>query len=153
MNPIGRTIAAVGIAGAAVLLGAPTSSAGPEHNNTDPAKTGCNVDAYLASTRNIETESGQVVGQVEVYYSRKCQTNWIRVPSNAAGGAAVKDLWSDAGGETHDTDSGNVTSYSMQVYAPGATCIHYMVHLKYPDGRHYGETYEAGANRITVCGP
>ncbi|MFB8275197.1 DUF2690 domain-containing protein [Nocardia colli] len=136
----------------AMIANPGAASAGPQHHGTDPAATGCNQNAYLAATRAIQTESGQVVSYVDVYYSNSCATNWIRVRSNPAGGATVKDIWADGRpGLPTEVDYGSGSSYSMQVYAPGSTCIHFQVHLKYPDGRHYAETYTAGANAETVC--
>ncbi|MFE3280023.1 DUF2690 domain-containing protein [Nocardia sp. NPDC059239] len=135
-----------------MLTGTGTATAGPQHNGTDPAATGCNQNAYLAATRAIQTELGQVVSYVDAYYSNSCQTNWIRVRSNPAGGAAVKDIWADGQAALPtEIDYGSGSSYSMQVCAPGSTCIHFQVHLKYPNGQNYAETYTAGANSETVC--
>ncbi|WP_329103376.1 YjfA family protein [Micromonospora sp. NBC_01699] len=126
--------------------------AGSQHHGTDPAVTGCNQNAFLVATRDIETEYGQIVSYVDVYYSSSCATNWIRVRSNPAGGATVKNLWADGQpGIPAETDYGTGSSYSMQVYAPGSTCIHFQVHLKYSNGSHYAETYNAGSNYETVC--
>lgn len=138
----------------AILVGTAAGPvfAGPQHNNTDPARTGCNSNARLIATRPIETEFGQVVSYVDVYYSLSCTTNWIRVRNNPAGGLAVKYLWASNGNTTTaQSDYGSGSSYSYQVYAPGSTCISFQVKLKYPDGRHYAETYIAGANAITIC--
>ncbi|UGT61794.1 hypothetical protein [Nocardia asteroides] len=94
-----------------------------------------------------------MVAYVDLYYSNSCQTNWIRVRENPAGGDARKTIWADGqpGPPIDDVDPGTGSSYSRQVYAPGATCIHFQVHLNYPDGRHYAETYDPGANSITIC--
>ncbi|WP_157978295.1 MULTISPECIES: DUF2690 domain-containing protein [Nocardia] len=139
---------ATGLSGVAV--------AGPQHHGTNPSAGPdfCNQNGYLAATRPIETELGQVVTYVDVYYSNSCQTNWIRVRENPAGGATIKTIWADGQpGPFTEQDNGSDSSYSMQVYAPGTTCIHFQVHLKYPDGRHFAETYSAGANSETICGP
>jgi hypothetical protein len=126
--------------------------AGSEHHGTDPSATGCNQNAFLVTTRGIETELGQVVSYVDVYYSRSCTTNWIRVRGNPAGGNTEKDLRADGRPALpRETDPGTGASYTMQVYAPGSTCIHFQVRLRHPDGRHYAQTYTAGANEQTVC--
>ena len=89
---------------------------------------------------------------MQVYYSYSCQTNWIRITSNAAGGWAVKQVRAAGSSWLPDEDDyGNVASYRRQVYAPGSTCINFQVHLYYPNGASYGETYDAGANYQTVC--
>lgn len=136
----------------ALTAGAGAAGAGPQHHGTDPAATGCNRNASLIATRSIQTELGQIVGHVDVFYSHSCQTNWIRVRENRAGGATVKDIRADGRPALpSEIDYGTGSSYSMQVYAPGSTCIRFQVHLKYPDGRHYAETYTAGANEEIVC--
>ena len=147
-----KLLFAVAAATAAVALSTGTAQAGPQHYGTDPAATGCNQNAALIATRGIETEYGQVVSYVDVYYSYSCQTNWIRVRSNPAGGAAIKAIRSDVGDWLpNEVDYGYGSSYSMQVYAPGSTCVHFQVHLRYPDGRHYAETYNPSGNHQTVC--
>src|SRR5262249_22291431 len=99
----------------------------------------------------VVTEYGQTVATVSIRYSNSCGTNWIIVDGNPAGGAAIKRIWTDGHPELTETDSGYGWSYSMQVYAPGNTCIHFHVRLLYPDGRHYAETYDPMANHQTVC--
>ncbi len=151
-TPLLKSMILATAAFATLIANSGTAAAGPQHHGTDPAATGCNQNAYLAATRAIQTELGQVVTYVDVYYSNSCQTNWIRVRSNPAGGATIKDIWADGlPALPSEIDYGSGSSYSMQVYAPGSTCIHFQVHLNYPDGRHYAETYTAGANAETVC--
>jgi hypothetical protein len=150
------------VRGAAALLGAATlvavaagtAAAGPGDNDTDPrsAPNYCANGAQLIATRGIETELGQVVTYVDVYYSPRCLTNWISVRSNPAGGLTAKYLASDTVGSLPaENDYGTGASISMQVYAPGSSCIHFGVQLSYPDGSHYAETYDPGANTITIC--
>jgi hypothetical protein len=135
-----------------LAFGGGPATAGPQHTGTNPATTGCNQNSALIATRGLQTESGQVVSYVDVYYSYSCATNWIRVRNNPAGGAAVKSIWTSGGASAlNETDYGTGSSFSMQVYAPGATCIYFQVHLKYPNGQHYAETYVAGANAVEIC--
>jgi len=149
---VGGIAVVVGLLVGTLGIAAP-AQAGPQHNGTDPAATGCNANAALISTHSVETELGQVVAQVEVYYSYSCQTNWIRVTQNPAGGATVKSIRARGSAWLPDeVDYGTGSSYSMQVYAPGDTCIEYQVHLKYPNGAHYAEAYNAGTSVISVCG-
>lgn len=146
--------AAVASALALALAGASAAPAyaGPQHQGTDPAATGCNVNASQIATRAVQDELGHTVATVQVFYSNSCQTNWIRVTGNPAGGTATKDIRA-AGGSWLPTESdyGTGSSYSMQVYAPGSTCVNFNVHLYYPSGASYGETYSAGATYQTVC--
>ena len=144
--------AATAVVATGLLTG--TAHAGPEHHNTYPhvAPSYCNQNASLIATRGIETEVGSIVSYVDVYYSYGCQTNWIRVRGNDAGGATIKTIWSDAvPGQLFETDHGTAASYTKQVYAPGSTCLRFQVKLTWPDGRHYAETYTAGSNHQVVC--
>ncbi|USX54108.1 hypothetical protein [Lentzea sp. HUAS12] len=145
--------AAATVAATTMLTG--TAHAGPQHHGTypDAGSPACNQNAGLIATRGIETEYGQVVSYVDVYYSYSCQTNWIRVRGNPAGGQTLKRIWSDAvpGELVEPPDYYDQPSYTKQVYAPGATCVRFQVKLTWPDGRHYAETYTAGANHQVVC--
>lgn len=144
----------VAIATVLMLLGVATSSAqaSPSHHGTDPYYSGCAQNSFPYTSRGIETEYGQVVAQATVWYSRSCGTNWVVVSSNPAAGNAIKRIWVHGGSELPpEVDYGPGWSYTMQVYAPGDICIHFQVNLKYPNGQHYAETYNAGATHQTVC--
>ncbi|SKB03262.1 Protein of unknown function [Agreia bicolorata] len=133
------------------------ASASPADHGRDPSvgyggAAPCNSNASRIGSRPVENEYGQTVATVDIYYSYSCQTNWIRVSGNPAGGNTVKDIRT-AGGSWLPTeiDYGSGSSYSMQVYAPGTSCINFQVHLYYPSGASYGETYNAGSTYQTVC--
>jgi hypothetical protein len=150
-----KNVASALLATATLVAGtAGTAEAGPGDNGTDP-RSGpnyCANGSQLIATRGIETELGQVVSYVDVYYSPRCLTNWISVRSNPAGGVTAKALGSDTvGWLPTENDYGTGASISMQVYAPGSSCIHFQVHLSYPNGSHYAETYVAGSNTVTIC--
>lgn len=94
----------------------------------DPMATGCNQDAYTAETFPVIDESTQrKTGIVEIRYSPKCGTNWIRVTSFINGivekmiGTAKEPL------NGIEADNGPGVSYSYQVKAPGDECIEYRV--------------------------
>ncbi|WP_409201793.1 DUF2690 domain-containing protein [Microbacterium testaceum] len=147
-----RSAASLALAGALVFAEVTAAHAGPQHHGTDPSSTGCNANASLISTRSLETQTGVSGQRVEVYYSHSCQTNWIRVTGNPAGGATVKNIRTQNGvALPTEVDYGTGSSYSMQVYAPGSTCIEYQAALKYPDGRHYAEAYDPSRSWILVC--
>lgn len=97
-------------------------------NGTDPAKTGCATNAYIAKRVNFyNTSNRSVISGVymDVYYSRTCGTNWVRVTSNPFGGVAYKSITvATIGGFREDeADRTYGASYSMQVYAPGSTPV------------------------------
>ncbi|HWO61383.1 MAG TPA: DUF2690 domain-containing protein [Umezawaea sp.] len=120
------------------VAGAGGASAAPWHYGTDPAGTGCNSNAAQIASRNISTPAGNVT--VQVFYSYSCSTNWIRVTGNPGGGWTDKWISADGGAELYETDYGYGSSYSMQVYAPGATCVNFRVQLVDTAGGYYGGT-------------
>ena len=145
--------AAIGVVATllALALGAAPAHAGPQHHGTDPSGY-CASNSSLITTRSIEPEIGGPVGEVQIFYSWNCQTNWIQVPANNAGGATIKNIRVSGGTWLpSEVDYGYGMSYSMQVYAPGTTCIDIYVALKYPSGAHYGETYNPAGNYLTIC--
>jgi hypothetical protein len=147
-----RLTTALLLAGTLGAVGATSASAGPQHHGTDPAASGCNQNAAQISSHGIETPTGQVVATVQVFYSYSCQTNWIRITGNPAGGAAIKNIRTQGGAAlASEVDYGTGSSYSMQVYAPGSTCIEYQAILRYPGGAHYAEAYDPSRSWILVC--
>lgn len=141
---------------ASVATAAPASAGAVDHGRDPSVSYGgaapCNSNSKLIKTRAVENIYGQTVSTVQIFYSLSCQTNWIRVTGNAGGGAAVKSIRAQGGAWLpEEIDYGTGSSYSMQVYAPGSTCIDYHVELKNANGTHYGETYDAGANYQTQC--
>jgi hypothetical protein len=149
--------ASVALALTATLSTALPASAGAVDHGRNPAVSyggaaPCNSNSTLIGTRPIENIYGQSVSTVQIFYSYSCQTNWIRVTSNPAGGATIKKIATQGGSWLPDeTDYGTGSSYSMQVYAPGSACVDFQVELKYPNGTHYAETYIADSNHQTIC--
>lgn len=57
----------------------PPPAPGDRWDGQDPYATGCASGSYVvqSATRNIiDTESGSVVGRIEIHWSPTCQTNW-----------------------------------------------------------------------------
>jgi len=126
----------IAMATAAMLLSSPNqamavSCSGHSCDGKDPIYTGCNQNAYLAKRYPIYDTYGIFTGQyTDVYYSRSCGTNWLRVTGNPYGGVAYKMIQSlNSNGTVHYTevekDTGYGSSYSMMVYAPGSTRIEF----------------------------
>jgi len=128
----------IAIAGLLVLpfiVPAPNVSAvscsGNGCNGKDPIYTGCNQNAYLAKRFVIpENSSGLALWQTfaDVYYSRSCGTNWVRVTQNPFGGTAFKSIYTSSY-TVNEYDRGYGSSYSMQVYAPGSTRVNIFIKL------------------------
>jgi hypothetical protein len=108
------------------------------YDGKDPAATGCNVNASQIATRPIlNIDTGQQVASIQIFYSWSCSTNWIRVTENRYGGNATKFIESALGGWNSEWDPGYGSSYSMMVYAPGATPIDGYVYLFEPGINEY----------------
>lgn len=142
-----RLVIALLLTGILGVSGATTATAGPQDHGRDPSVSyngapACNQNSALIKTYPITTNFGVSSARVEVYYSYSCQTNWIRVTGNPAGGDTFKDIRTVGGTALPtETDFGYGSSYSMQVYAPGSTCIEFQVVLLNPNGSHYGGLY------------
>lgn len=143
-----RRVAAVG---SATLIGVLALSspalAGPEHHNTNPATTGCATGSSAIATRPVTDGSGATVTTVEVRYSPSCGTNWIRLYNPVPGTTAYKSIRVQGGAWLPvEADPGTVWSYSMQVYAPGSSCIEFSVTIQ--GGSYYAST---GPYVIPIC--
>ena len=107
------------------------SCIGHSCDGKNPVSTGCNQNAYLAKRFVIvEKSNGIALWQTyaDVYYSRSCGTNWVRVSGNQYGGNTKKYIESfNSNGSVmysmNEVDYGYGSSYSMMVYAPGSTKI------------------------------
>ncbi|OLZ51132.1 hypothetical protein BS329_17990 [Amycolatopsis coloradensis] len=108
------------------------------YDGKDPAVTGCNVNASPIANRPIyDRYTGENVATIQIYYSWSCQANWFRVTGNRYGGNANKYIASDLGGWSNESDPGYGSSYTMMVYAPGATHIEGEVRLYEPGINEY----------------
>jgi hypothetical protein len=108
------------------------SCSGAGCNGKDPAATGCNQNAYLAKRYPFYDKYGIILSPyssstpyMDIYYSRSCGTNWIRVTNNPYGGTTYKEIQvaTPNGFLETESDWGYGSSYSMMVYAPGSTAI------------------------------
>ncbi|MGV9718770.1 DUF2690 domain-containing protein [Rhodococcus pyridinivorans] len=122
-----------------ILAGATPASAAP--TSGDPAATGCSANASNIWKRNINFVD------IEVRYSPKCGTNWIRV-TGAQNRQAVASVWSPKSGWQSSMSYGKAPSqfWTPMVYAPGSTCILFQV--KFSKIGQFG-TYDTG--RLSIC--
>ncbi|WP_328344732.1 hypothetical protein [Micromonospora sp. NBC_00421] len=126
-----------------VGLAAAPAQAGPQHYGTDPYASGCAGNSFMYRSFPFSTSGGAgTTERAELWYSRTCQTNWIRVTGNPAGGVTSKTLSSDYGQTWEEYDSGTGWSYGMQVYAPPGVCVNMVVYINYPDGYPFGVVIE-----------
>jgi hypothetical protein len=120
-------------------------------NGTNPATTGCSANGYLVRRSNfyyLGTRTAVSGVFLDLYYSRTCGTNWIRVTSNPWGGIANKVIQvSKYGSRPYvENDFTYSASYSMQVYAPGTTTVGYHANLYDTAGRLRAGTDDLSAS-------
>ena len=146
-----RRFAAVLVAAMALTMSAATSaqadgaSGGSNYyDGKNPATTKdstgayCNVNASQIATRSVtDRYTGQQVASIQIFYSRGCSSNWIRVTSNPYGGNTTKNIFSSRGGWNSEVDAGYGSSFSMMVYAPGTASINGDVYLWEPGVNEY----------------
>lgn len=133
MKAFKRSVLAVFTAIVLSFLGAVPSNAATGHwlDGTNPVTTGCASGSYAIWGKNMYANApyNTYQGYMEVRYSPRCGTNWIRVYNAYASDAIVwKTITRPAQGSLSafsqtERDRGTGWSYGMQVYAPGATRI------------------------------
>ena len=138
-------ISAMAVALAVMAGGVAPANAvsGYGYDGTDPSTgaTNCvtgSTAIYPAPIRVGGT--GASVGTMQVWYSPSCGTNWVRAYTGSSYTQVIKTSRREPNTppftET-ETDFGAGWSYSMQVYAPGATCVHADTVILGPSGDFY----------------
>jgi len=150
----------------AVLSAAPASAAQYDpYTDTNPATTGCSTDAITIATRTIQSPQSQY-GTMEVRYSPSCGTNWVRatmlVPNSGytvtKGIIRISSQPDGHGGwlgyyQNYETDPAVGSSFGMQVYAPGSTCIDVMSTVRDASGQVAASTGTSTPYNpwVTIC--
>ncbi|MFF3752548.1 DUF2690 domain-containing protein [Streptomyces sp. NPDC002018] len=133
---------------ATVLSTAPAAAAPYDpYTDTNPQTTGCAADAFTIGTRQIRSPQA-VYGTMEVRYSPACGTNWVRAVMSVPDGTStvtkgIRRPSSQPDGqggwlgfyENYATDPGVGSSFGMQVYAPGTTCVMAMAVVRNASGQ------------------
>ena len=126
----GRRVAGVGAAFAVTMVvafgAAPAAQAAP--TSGDPISTGCSNGAYTVKSWGMyNSRYGQYQGSIELRYSPKCGTNWIRVTSTVRGNMVWGSISTDGNPFTAKNAGRGAVDVSQQwspmIYAPGGTCV------------------------------
>jgi hypothetical protein len=137
------------------LIGPDSASAasGYQLDGTNPMTAAggyCANGSYAFWSKNLYAGNGQLVMYVEVRYSPACGTNWVRTYDYTTVGASLKKIQRKASPAfshaEYDTPSG--WSYSMQVYAPGTTCIYIGASLLGEGGTGLGTIAYLGETKL-----
>jgi hypothetical protein len=139
---------------AGLVLSTNSASAAPydPFTDTNPATTGCSADAITIASRPIRSPQA-VYGTMEVRYSPTCGTNWVRSTMyvenssfTVTKGIVRMSSQPDGHGgwlgyyQNYETDPAVGTSFGMQVYAPGNTCIEAMSTVRDANGQLVAQT-------------
>lgn len=129
----------LGVLAAALLVGASalpaSATSGTGFDNTNPAAGPdyCATGSVPIKTVNLYANGvGPLVGYMEVRYSSKCGTNWVRVYNIGTSDARSKTyIQRPAQGSlpasvpiSSDDSYPGGWAYGYQLYAGGATCIY-----------------------------
>jgi hypothetical protein len=100
-----------------------------------PVSTGCDNNAYTASSASIKNSAGTTIGTIQLRYSSTCQTAWAKVtfnssmPSGYRGNAVIRKYNSDksmiikaytctSSGGNGDVAPGQKSCYTPMIYNP-----------------------------------
>lgn len=132
-------ISVAAVAAVASIGLAPNATADSDLTLKDPWTSSCNRDKTPIDKQSMTRDDGFSAGQVTVYYSPSCQTNWLEVYTpiginDTNRTVAVKMFigltkapWTNDSPDYRYENHGQLTNEfrTMMIHAPGATCIHY----------------------------
>lgn len=129
----GTVLASLGVVAMVMSTAAPAQA----ETFRDPLSSGCANDAYTVDSWGAyNSKHGQYQGTVELRYSPKCGTNWVRMSSNTPGNRVYAGIQAFPNGEvggSGTTQSGAAydvsTSWSGMVDAPGSTCVNVYAYI------------------------
>lgn len=119
-------VVGVGVLAGSTLIGAGSASAAVR-TGADPLAAGCSSDAYTAASWSAYDYDGYYQARVELRYSPKCGTNWIRVFQERAAYGMAASIRLDNGAYGDGYGGGYASWWTGMVYAPGSTCVNISV--------------------------
>lgn len=145
-----RTVAAAGAAALAMTLAGPTPAhAGTEMNGYYPWIKGCDADQAMVESRPVWDKYGRYVGQVELWWSGRCSTNWVRVAPNNPNGMGLAAQISNYSGSFSAMARDYSFGYSPMLYSPSwSPCVSIDVLVS---AGPWSNSYNDPAPRYTVC--
>lgn len=144
-----RALAVAVFVMSAVMVSTTHATAAPydPYTGSNPHTTGCAADAVTIGTRQIRSPQA-VFGTMEVRYSPSCQTNWVRAVMSVSNSSnivtkGIRRISSQPDGQggwlgffqDYAYDPATGSSFGMQVFAPGATCITAMAIVRNASGQ------------------
>lgn len=109
----------------------------------------CLQGTFDAGQKTIANSQGAAIATVTIRYSARCETNWVSVENTVKGAEVVKRIeranvvgWLPITVANHhaeeETDAGAGSSYSMQLWAPGDTCVTVSARIRSAEGKTLG---------------
>lgn len=126
MKTVLKTLAILTATSAALVLGTAPAGASKWDDLTDPVQSGCAGDAVTVASYPMTSDDGEHITDLEVRYSPKCETNWVRVYNPYSSGeatvmASIRKTPEQKRFYTYDEDTGD--AWTIQLWAPGNTCV------------------------------
>jgi hypothetical protein len=121
-----KTLAILTAVSAAMVLGTAPAGASKWDDGTDPVASGCAADAVTVAAYPMTSDEGEYITDLQVRYSPKCQTNWVRVNNPYSSGettvmASIRKTPEQGKFYNYSEETGD--SWTIQLWAPGSTCI------------------------------
>ena len=143
----GVAVVVLGITGSAAM--AMPAHAGTELNGYFPWVKGCTSDQQVIHSTGVWDKYGRYVGQVRVYWSARCVTNWVQVaPSNPNGmgvAATIDNRYGSYGASAKD----NTVATGGMLYSPAsAPCLGLQIIVS---AGPWSNTYNDPVPKYTVC--
>ncbi len=127
MKKVLSSLAVLAVGLTATLLSAAPASA-QITDGADPQASGCSADAYNVASWPAYDYSGTYQANVELRYSPRCGTNWVRVTQqNAAYQMTARlrlDISTASPGQfARGVGNGYAYWWTGMLKAPGSTCV------------------------------
>jgi hypothetical protein len=122
---------------------------GAEMNGYFPWVKGCDADQALVHSTGIWDKYGRYVGKVELWWSNRCVTNWVRVAPNNPNGMGLAATISNYSGSSSATAKDYSFGYSGMLYSPSSnSCVNSDVSVS---AGPWSNTYNDRAPRYRIC--
>lgn len=160
------TLALLALVATMLMAVPPHAAADSDLTLKDPWTSSCYQDRTAIDKRSMTRDDGFTAGQVTVYYSPSCQTNWLEVYTpiginDTNRGVGVNMFiglttapWTNDMPEYRYENHGQLTNEfrTMMIHAPGATCIHYWAGVSDYSAYPEGDALLGGTTDKTICG-
>lgn len=140
---IAVAVATTAYAVSTVLAGPPAgATTGTGYDGQSPVSTGCATGASPIWSGSVVGSRG-ALGEVQVMYSPRCGTNWVRSRSSIGTVWQNKEVIRNLQPghsffRERENDYASGWTYSMMVHAPGSTSIRFTVIFKSASGTILG---------------